>query len=248
MKIGIKRAGNILKALAVSLPEWGRRPAVRRFRRAGDAEGERKKIAEIEYRWSSRLFRTLKLNVQVEGSQNLPDQPCVVIANHQSYFDVPCLLYAFGGRQLSFIADARFQRTPLIGSWIRYTKGLFIERGNTRESIKTLQEAGRMVKDGFSVAIFPEGTRSKGKPMKHFKAGSFKLATKGGFPILPAVLDGSWRFYEEKGYAPAGASCKVTFLPVVETKDLSREEKAGIHLLIENQIRKALGEEERAES
>ena len=102
-----------------------------------------------------------------------------------------------------------------------------------------MKEGIDLVKNGYNLAIFPEGTRSRGPKMGKFKAGSFKLATKAKAPIVPVSISGSYKCFEEKGYAQP-ATIKVMIHPPIETKDLSRQDIMEIEKEIPSTIQNGL--------
>jgi len=93
---------------------------------------------------------------------------------------------------------------------------------------------------GFNLLIFPEGTRSKGPEMGEFKAGAFKFAEKAKVPILPVTIDGSYRFFEEKGtWQPAHV--KLTAHPLVHIEQMDKEAQKEAAKQIEATVKSALG-------
>ena len=80
---------------------------------------------------------------------------------------------------------------------------------------------------GFSLLVFPEGTRSRGITMGEFKAGAFKLATKPGVPIIPVTINGTYRTYEDTGIM-TGAPVQVMVHPAIPTKGLTREQERDL--------------------
>ena len=193
-------------------------------REEGDPVKERQVIGEDIKIWANNVAKDFDMNIVVEGKENIPEQDgCVYIANHQGYADIIALIVAMDGRQIGFIAKDSLEKVPYLGKWIKLIRGLFIKRGDSREALKSMKEGIELVKAGYNLAIFPEGTRSRGPKMGKFKAGSFKLATKAKAPIVPVTLSGSYKVFEEKGYAQP-ATIRVLFHPPIETKDLSRQD------------------------
>ena len=155
-------------------------------REAGDNEKERELIAYWTALWVDRVIDIFDLTVNISGKENVPDNgPCVFISNHEGYGDIVVLFKALEGRQIGFIAKDALENVPYFGKWIKAIRGVFIKRGNTREALKSIQAGVDTLKDGFSLVIFPEGTRSRGPRMAEFKAGSFKLATKSEGSYCP---------------------------------------------------------------
>lgn len=209
-------------------------------REAGDAALEKKVIGEDIKLWANNVADEFDLKIEVVNPENIPEQDgCVYISNHQGYADIIALIIALDGRQLGFIAKEELAKVPYIGKWIKMIRGLFIKRGDTREALKSMKEGIDLVKNGYNLAIFPEGTRSRGPKMGKFKAGSFKLATKAKAPIIPVSISGSYKCFEEKGYAQP-ATIKVMFHPAVETKELSRQDIMEIEKEIPSTIQNGL--------
>ena len=195
---------------------------------AGDQDAERSAIAEGESEWAKDAVRRFDLHYEVRGRENIPECACVFVAKHQSDFDVMAMMVALDGHPASFIAKSEFEKVPLLGPWVVRTRGLFIQRGDARESLKTIQKGVEYLKDGWSLIIFPEGTRSRGPEMAEFKPGSFKLATKAKVPVVPITIDGTYRSFEEDGAYKSGQSAVITIHPPIETAGLSRTEQAEL--------------------
>ena len=209
-------------------------------REAGDPVREREVIGEDIKIWANNVAKDFDMTIEVEGKENMPEQDgCVYIANHQGYADIIALIVAMDGRQIGFIAKDSLEKVPYLGKWIKLIRGLFIKRGDTREALKSMKEGIDLVKAGDNLAIFPEGTRSRGPKMGKFKAGSFKLATKAKAPIVPVSISGSYKCFEEKGYAQP-ATIKVMFHPPIDTKDLSRQEIMEIEKSVPSTIQNGL--------
>jgi 1-acyl-sn-glycerol-3-phosphate acyltransferase len=101
---------------------------------------------------------------------------------------------------LIFIGKKSVANWPVISWWMKAQKTLFIDRDNLRDGLKVIKEGIELLKNGDSIVIFPEGTRSKTKEMLPFKKGSFKLATKSGVPIIPFAIKGTDDVFENNGF------------------------------------------------
>ncbi|MFR7989317.1 MAG: lysophospholipid acyltransferase family protein [Anaerovoracaceae bacterium] len=208
---------------------------------AGDTDKEREIIAYATGLWVNRVIDIFDLHINVEGRENLPeDGPCVFISNHEGYADIVVLFKALEGRQIGFIAKDSLEKVPYFGKWIRAIRGVFIKRGNTRDALKSIQAGVDVLKQGFSLVIFPEGTRSHGPKMGSFKAGSFKLATKSKVPIVPVTINGTYHMFEEREVITGGAHVDVIIHPAIDTASLDRHQIANITHEVENTIRETL--------
>lgn len=128
--------------------------------------------------------------VQLTGREHLPaGRPVIFMANHQSYVDVPALFFV--PAQFKWMADMDLFRIPVFG-WAMAMAGYIpVRRGDGREAVRSLQKAERLLKQGISVFIFPEGTRSHTGVLGRFQSGGFRLAAESGVPIVPVVVSGT---------------------------------------------------------
>lgn len=210
-------------------------------REAGDLEKEREIIAYATGLWVDRVIDLFDLTINISGRENVPESgPCVFISNHEGYGDVVVVFKALEGRQIGFIAKDALENVPYFGKWIKAIRGVFIKRGNSREALKSIQAGVDMLKQGFSLVIFPEGTRSHGPKMGKFKGGSFKLATKAKVPIVPITINGSYDLFETRSIITGGAVIDVVIHPAIDTASLDRHQIANITSEVDNTIRTTL--------
>ena len=189
--------------------------------------------------WARVMVEIAGSTVEVIGAELIPQDTAVVfVGNHQGYFDIPILL-GFINKTKAFIAKIEILKVPILSDWMLLMQCTFLDRKDMRQSVRAMREAVETVKKGYSLVIFPEGTRSKGGPVAEFKAGSFKLAIKAGVPIVPITIDGSWRIFEGKGKFMK-SHVKVTIHPAIPIADLSREEVAELPNRVQNIIASAL--------
>ena len=166
------------------------------------------------------------MNVTVVGGENIPEGPCVFIGNHTSVLDCP-LLIVTAKRSVGFIAKKELIKVPIIGYWIKQAKCVPIDRENVREAVKVINEGVQNLKEGHSMAVFPEGTRSKDGKLGEFKKGSMKLATKAKVPIIPVAMDRADRAFEiDRKIKPIDII--VTFGEPIYTDNLTKEEERGL--------------------
>ena len=133
------------------------------------------------------LFR-----IRVEGKENIPKEGTyVVCSNHKSLLDPP-MLGACLPFPVRFMAKEELFRNKLLGGIIRAVGAFPIKRG--KSDVGALRGAMKMLGSGENVAIFPEGTRSKGGTMRRGKQGAALIAVKAGVNILPVGIEGEYRF------------------------------------------------------
>lgn len=159
-----------------------------KFKRGEDITQQ---VHETAMNWATRLVRLTGSKIDVVGLKHIPsDRSVVFVANHQSNFDIPLML-GYIDKPKGFIAKAETKKLPIVGGWMSYMKCVFMDRKNPRAALKAIKSGIQIVKDGHSIVIFPEGTRSADGQLNEFKPGSFKLAMKSGAPIIPVTIKGS---------------------------------------------------------
>jgi 1-acyl-sn-glycerol-3-phosphate acyltransferase len=114
------------------------------------------------------------------------------MVNHQSYFDIFALLATLPV-QFKFVLKEELMRIPFLGPAMRKAKYIGIERDDPRKAIKSMNEAADRYREGSSILIFPEGTRSADGQLQPFKPGGFHLALKIKGDIVPLSLVGTHR-------------------------------------------------------
>lgn len=212
------------------------------YDKAGDIEQRDRMVAEGAPSWGRDVVALTGSTVEVQGEELIPTGTAVVfIGNHQGYLDIPVLL-GFIEKPKAFISKIEILKIPLLSDWMKLMQCTFLDRKNMRQSVKAMQEAVETIKKGYSLVIFPEGTRSRGAPVGEFKAGSFKLALKAEVPIVPVTIDGSFRLFEETGRFAKG-HVKVTIHPAIPTKGLSKEDSAALPEKVRSIVVSALPKE-----
>ena len=126
--------------------------------------------------------------------------------------------------------------------WMRYVNCLFLDRNNIREGLKTILTGIDMVKNGTSLFIFPEGTRSKDGNMIPFKEGAMKLATKSKAPVIPIAMRGTSDIFES--HLPFIKGSKVTMVvgKPIYIDELSPEDKKHSGAYVQGVIQNMLDE------
>jgi 1-acyl-sn-glycerol-3-phosphate acyltransferase len=213
---------------------------IEHFKSQGDKVEERKAIKAACVAWTTSIINYLNLTIDIENPENLPTEgPIVYVANHQSYSDILVLLNVVK-HQTGFIAKEELKKIPVFSGWIRRIRSLFISRGDARASLKTINEGAELVREGFSLIIFPEGTRSRGNEMAEFKHGSLKLATKAKATVVPITLKGTYKLFEEHGVVTKNVTVGVVVHEPIDTANLDRHAQNELAEHIEQIVRSGL--------
>ncbi len=207
----------------------------KKFKNGEDVADE---IAPLVMRWAQNLVKITKSTVEVIGAENVPEEGNVVfVANHQSNFDTPLFL-GYIPRAKGFIAKKETDNLPVVSNWMKFINCVFIDRDNPREAIKAILKGAKIVKSGYALVIFPEGTRSADGSLDEFKPGSLKLAVKGGAKIIPVTIDGSIDIMKKGSNRIKKASVKMIVSEPVEaiedTIQLAEDIKSIIQKNLDN--------------
>lgn len=135
--------------------------------------------------------KAMHMEFIISGEENIPQGQVIFTPNHVSAAD-PIIMLAAIYRPLGFIAKKETSQMPVIGKVLQVSEGKFLDREDLRSELKVFKETLANMEENptLSYAIFPEGTRAKAPDFKQgpFHPGSFKLATKGDYPIVPVAM------------------------------------------------------------
>lgn len=202
---------------------------------------ERRYVGLIARGLASFYIRLGGARVRVEGREHLEGlrgRPLCIVSNHQGMADIPVIV-ATMPFPVGFIAKKSLLYFPWVGIMMWALRCVPIDRSSPRSAIKAIETGIRNIKNGFPMLIFPEGTRSRGKAMAHFKKGSLKLALRSRATILPLSINGSYHLVEETGrLQPTDVS--IIFHEPVETAGLSKEATDELALKLEGIIASAV--------
>jgi 1-acyl-sn-glycerol-3-phosphate acyltransferase len=141
--------------------------------------------------WGAEMCRVCGVEVSMRGGEKVEwDKPLIVMANHQSYFDIP-VLYAVLPEPFGMLAKQELFRLPVFSAAMRGMRCVPIDRGNRRQSFESLRKAANQVRSGNSIVVFPEGTRSPDAFVQELKKGPFYLAEMAKVPIVPVGIRGT---------------------------------------------------------
>ena len=138
------------------------------------------------------LLAMSRIRVHVSGMEQLPAGRFLLVCNHRSNYDPIAIGWALRKTELAFVSKPSNLRIPMVGAFLHKSCYLAIDRENDREALKTILAAIDLVRrDVVSVAIFPEGTRHAAEEMLPFRNGAFKVAQRGGCPVVVCAIRGT---------------------------------------------------------
>lgn len=161
---------------------------------------------------------------QVEGMEHVDRRrPYILAINHNSGVDIPTLYYL--PLNFRWVSKREVFRVPFFGQFLVLHGDICIDRGRGSEAMAQLLREGRKWVDrGVSVAIFPEGTRSKDGEIHRFKAGAFLLAKELGVPVLPVVMDGTRTLIRKNFLFDWRNRIRIRVLPPIPAEEVAASE------------------------
>ncbi|RJQ62401.1 MAG: 1-acyl-sn-glycerol-3-phosphate acyltransferase [Desulfobacteraceae bacterium] len=175
--------------------------------------------------WGRSILFAARIKVTVTGLSDIdPSRSYIYMSNHQSNFDIPVLLSHLAV-QFRWLAKAELFRIPLFGMAMRRSGYISIDRTDRRSAFRSLENAAEIIRNGTSVMIFPEGTRSRDGSIQAFKKGGFVLAASSGVPIVPIVMHGTHRIMPKDRLEIAPGSVSVQIQKPIDTSGYTRKTK-----------------------
>jgi len=180
-------------------------------------------------RWWCRLVAwTIFARIRVHGVEHVQrGRPYVYMANHASLIDTPAL-FAYLPYQFRIIAKKSLFNVPFMG-WHLRTAGHFpIDQQNPRKTALSLRRVIEGVKNGRSLAVFPEGRRTDDGQLQKFEPGAFKLALRAGVPIVPVTIRGTFEMLPRTSLAPRPGRVDVILSEPIDTTEYTEKTLAAL--------------------
>ncbi len=170
------------------------------------------------------------VKLKVIGHDRIPDGAVLYINNHRGFFDT-ITSYQHVKGPTGYVSKKEILYAPLLNVWMLLLNCQFLDRKKPRSGMDMLLKSIDLVKSGISICIFPEGTRNRdpeSDELLPFHAGSFKIATKTGCPIVPVTIIGGGRVWEDHFPRMEGHNMIIEYGEPIYTKDLSKEELKNV--------------------
>lgn len=208
-------------------------------RKAGMSQEEYSKLIHSEpQKWASGIMKRTGSEVEVSGLDYLPEGPVLFVSNHEGNFDIPVLLSSIS-KPFGFISKEEVKKLPIIPTYMEEMNCVFLDRTDRRSAFKSITDTIEKLREGHSILIFPEGTRSKGQGLKEFKAGFMRIAKEAGVPVVPIAIEGTSRIMENNNNQIRPAHVRVQVLEPFAPEEL---DTAGVKAaqVVKSRIEQAL--------
>lgn len=201
------------------------------------------RYAERLRRWSDNVVRAARVDLEVRGRENVPPgEACVVMANHQSFYDIPVVIAAVGGR-MTFVAKKELYRVPIFGRAMETAGMVRVDRGDHAQAVASLHGAVAQLARGRHIYIAPEGTRSVTGALGPFKSGGFRMALEAGARILPVAIDGTRHVLPARAIVVRpGHRVVVTVQPPIDSREYGVDRRKELMEAVRRAIAEPLGQ------
>ena len=167
--------------------------------------------------WARGVIFLLKWVVgithQIEGLENLPAEPCLIVSNHQSAWETITYLLFFP--EVAIITKIELLKIPIFGAFLKRSPMIPIDRDAGTKALRQMVDEGqRALEQGRSILIFPEGTRQAPGTQIEFKRGVELLYSKLNAPLLPVAMN-SGLFWLPGNQTKHAGVIHVSILPAI---------------------------------
>ena len=204
-----------------------------RLRRAGEAT--------IQF-WSRAFLLVPPLHYTVTGLDNVKsDTQYFFLANHLSNFDVP--LFRAIPTPIRYLAKKELYKIPVFAQALNVAGIVKIDRGAGASSYAAINEGVANAKaNGYSLIVFPEGTRSRDGELHPFKKGAFRMAISTGLPVIPVTVNGTWEVWPPGSKLFYRGDANVVIHEPIETAHLGPADinalRSQVYDIVEDQFHK----------
>ncbi|MEZ4297967.1 MAG: lysophospholipid acyltransferase family protein [Polyangiaceae bacterium] len=194
-------------------------------------------------RWADKVVRSARIDLEIRGREHIPSgEACVVMANHQSFYDIPVLLLAVRGR-MTFVAKKELFQVPVFGRAMETAGIVRVDRNDREKAVASLHSAVAQLRRGRHIYIAPEGTRSPTGELRPFKSGGFRMALEAGARILPVSIDGTRHVLPaRKLIVQTGQRVVVTVSPPIDASTYGLDRRKDLIEAVRRAIAAPLGQ------
>lgn len=160
------------------------------------------------------FFQAAGIPASVSGLHHLPEDHCIVVANHASYVD-GVILQAFLPPRFAYVIKGEMRNIPVVHFLLRRIGSRFVERYVTSGSARDARALLKAASSGESLAFFPEGTFIATPGLGRFRHGAFAAALKAGLPVVPVVISGSRKILSAGQFLPRHGGLELRILPAI---------------------------------
>lgn len=174
--------------------------------------------------WCWTASRSLGISSSVQGAERAdPKTSYIITPNHQSNLEIMSLVLTLP-TPYRWVIKKELLKIPMFGWALGRTGAVSIDRSDKAKAVQTLKEGASKLSDGWSLLIYPEGTRTSDGFLQPFKKGAFMLAVNTGTPILPVTVNGGFKLWPKKSFKLKSGRISITVCDPIPTKGLTEDD------------------------
>ena len=187
------------------------------------------KAADLSFKNIASACRTIMRitgsKVEVEGLDKIPDEAVLFVGNHTSYFDIVTAISTLP-HATGFVAKDVIKKVPGLYGWMQRINCLYLDRSDIKKGVQMIKDGIENINQGYSMFIYPEGTRSTTGELLPFRGGALKMAQRSGAPVVPVAISGTRDIYENnKGLRIRPSNVRIVYGEPFRIQDLPKEQK-----------------------
>jgi 1-acyl-sn-glycerol-3-phosphate acyltransferase len=190
------------------------------------------------------VLRLVGVRVRVEGIENIPQGVCIFAANHISSID-PLTFIPVIPRRVAILVKKELFRIPILSRAMRLSQFVAVDRADRESAASSVDVAVERLKQGLSLAVYPEGTRSPDGRLRPFKRGAFAMAIAAGVPIVPVSIVGAQRLMQKGSWKIRAGEAVIRFGPAVDASEYTPDRRNELLVRVESLVAAGLPEEQR---
>jgi 1-acyl-sn-glycerol-3-phosphate acyltransferase len=198
---------------------------------------------EVAMKTVRASLRIAKIRVRVEGLENIHPSVCIFAANHISNVDPIAFVPAIP-RRVSVLLKSELFRIPILSTAMRLAKFVPVDRADKEAAVASVNVALGVLKEGLSLAVYPEGTRSPDGRLKPFKKGTFALAIEAGVPIVPVSISGAQHLMRKGEWTMRPGEIVVRFGTSMDASQYTMERRMELLERVEELVAAGLPEDQ----
>lgn len=179
--------------------------------------------------WGRGVLRICGLPLSIRGAEGLERERTVVyVSNHASAFDIPAVLAGCPGN-VRIVYKKELEKIPIFGWCLKWGAYIAIDRSNRTDAMRSVEDAAQKIRDGDSVLLFAEGTRTADGNLQPFKRGAFNLAVRAGVPVVPLTINGTFAILRKGSFAITPGPVELVLgTPITVNREGGREEELRV--------------------
>lgn len=186
--------------------------------------------------WARVVVFFTPATVTVYGLEHIRrDQSYVVVANHESQFDIP-VIYGWLRMDLKWVVKKELRKTPAVGMAVHHLEHIFVDRSQPDLARASINQAVSRLEDGQGVLFFAEGTRNLDGRLLPFKKGAFRLAVDLQMPILPLTVIGTRKILPARSLDLRPGRARLVVHEPIDTRGLAVDDVEPLMLRIRELI------------